>query len=182
MMAPEPPLRNSCSPSLSDTVGGGGSCTLGVAAERPARSEGCLRDVRGGARKGADAGGSSRSLGTVMSKGSRAALDERSSRVRLTSSDSTKPSPLRAPPDAEAAVSCVVVRADDRVFRRRSSARVASAISPSDDVLSAAGRSRTRSSVRSRSLCRPVPPPLVVAKRLASSSITAFSKTHPRET
>jgi hypothetical protein len=89
---------------------------------------------------------------------------------------------LRTRPACDGPARCAVDLPDARVLRRRSRARVVSAISLNEAVLSAASRSRMRSSVRSRSLCRPVPPALVVAKRLASSSITAFSKTYPRVT
>jgi len=187
-MAPPPPVRSSCSPSLSDTPRYGG-CSMGAAGadetEIPRRSDVCFLGTRCTSRgrgAGVEAfGGSSSSLGTVMSKGLRAAAAGLSSAI-VPSSESPEPCPFRPLPADELPTMRPLDRADARVFRRRSKARVVSAISASEAVRSAASRSRTRSSVRSRSRCRPVPPALVAAKRLASSSIAAFSKSYPRET
>jgi hypothetical protein len=151
----------------------------GAGTEMPRRSDVCFLAARGGAL--AATGPSSSSLGTVMSKGFRGAAGGRSS-TALLGPLSDEGSALRARPVGDGASACATDRADVRVLRRRSRARVVSAISPNEAVLRAASRSIMRSSVRSRSLCRPVPPALVVAKRLASSSITAFSKTYPRVT
>jgi hypothetical protein len=191
MMAPPPPVRNSCSPSLRDTPRWGG-CSIGALAalaalaadetEIPMRSDVCFLGTRCASRDAAVEvfGGSSSSLGTVMSKGLRAVAGLSS--TLAASSASPEPCAFRPLSVEELPSIRALVRADTRVFRRRSKARVVSAISASEAVLSVASRSRTRSSVRSRSRCRPVPPALVAAKRLASSSIAAFSKSYPRET
>lgn len=185
MIAPPPPVLSSCSPSRRDTPRWTG-CSIGAPCpdetEIPMRSDVCFLGTRCASR-GAEVevfGGSSSSLGTVMSKGLRAAAGLSS--ALAASSAFPGLCPLRPISAEEPPSMRALDRADARVFRRRSRARVVSAISASEAVLSAASRSRMRSSVRSRSRCRPVPPALVAAKRLASSSIAAFSKSYPRET